>query len=1070
STTQSSSLSYDAEQAQTEEGRTLCTPRSSSASTTGNTANPSILATPAPTAGTATEEATEGIAEGDNDTRQQLDSPHSPSSQPSATSSNFNAPPPPLLIPPSSLLNDPPSTPPPALPSHTTTPASLPSPPSSPLHSSLPPPSPHASSPSRSSHPSPSPSSFPPSSPSPAASTSPAVSAATAIRAAASNTGGVGGRGAGASPEASTEASTGCMGWERGSAADSISPVGSARSIGWDAGGRITAPGNVSPAGSMGSMRSVGWEGEPMSPAWSGEAGQAWVGERPVWEIKLRDVVLKREIAKGSSGTVYKGKYKDSTVAVRIVPWSEVEGEMSEGEQWEHKRAKFLREVTIWRRLKHPNIVKFLGASIPEHPQLLTTPTSAAREKGADTRFKGHAFCGVMEHVEHCSLKEYLFRAARERRKLPMPFIVQVAVDLGKGLAYMHSMGVVHGDICPENLLLDGKRRLKIARFGAARVESSHPVSTATGSCRRTLSYSAPEVLFSQPYDRSADVYSFGICLWELYAREAPFPNLDFGEVADAVKEGARPIISPMCPPDLANVMRCCWEGIPPARPSMPQVLAMLKVGRGGQADSGEAGGAGARRRRSESSRGVGVNIAALDKALDRVMSMPWRGEKKAGDCDGGLGLGAAWQEKGGKNGKHVLGRARSHGNGEGSSVLAAAAAAVAAIRSDGDTVAFPNNVTGVPLNKCGTEAGAKDATNKERCAEVELGTDGGRGEGDAAVASDPSWQVDLRRVTIKKEIFKGAYSTVYKGAFRDMDVAVKAIDWGEAGSFSPVLRAKQRAALLRQVHVWRGLKHPYVTQVSVVHVRVARLVAASVAADRAPCTTPRGVDARLRGVAGCLIMEYAGDLTLKEYLARAARERRKLPLHMVVELALQLAKGLAYIHSSGVVHGDVCPDNLLLTDRRRLKIAGFGVARFEAHCKARGRAGAQWGGGPGSAGVNEDSGKRAAVAAMGYMAPEVLAGLPYDRRADVYSFGICLWELLTCETPFDSFDFSEMASAISEGVRPILPHKCPLDIARVMRCCWEGSSAARPSMPQVIAMLDKVNVFSGREIPVHNI
>ncbi|CAI5503583.1 unnamed protein product [Closterium sp. Naga37s-1] len=329
-----------------------------------------------------------------------------------------------------------------------------------------------------------------------------------------------------------------------------------------------------------------------------------------------------------------------------------------------------------------------------------------------------------------------------------------------------------------------------------------------------------------------------------------------------------------------------------------------VQVGRGGQADSGEAGesgeaggaggageaggaggaGGGARRRRSESS-SRGVNIAALDKALDRVMSMPWRGEKKAVDGDGGLGLGAAWQEKAENNGKHVLGRARSHGNGEGDSVLrtaAAAAAAVAAIRSDSDAVAFPNNVTGVPLTKCGKEAGAKGETNKERCAEVEVGTDGRRGEGDAAVAGDPSWQVDLRRVTIKKEICRGAYSTVYKGTFRDTDVAVKAIDWGEAGSFSPVLRAKQRATLLRQVHVWRGLKHPYVTQ----------LVAASVSADRAPCTTPRGVDARLRSVAGCLIMEYVGDLTLKEYLARAARERRKLPLHMVVELALQLAKG----------------------------------------------------------------------------------------------------------------------------------------------------------------------------------
>ncbi|GJP54017.1 hypothetical protein CLOM_g13129 [Closterium sp. NIES-68] len=498
-----------------------------------------------------------------------------------------------------------------------------------------------------------------------------------------------------------------------------------------------------------------------------------------------------------------------------------------------------------------------------------------------------------------------------------------------------------------------------------------------------------------------------------------------------------------------------------------------VQVERSGQAAT--ARGAGGRRRSEE----VGfVDISALDKALDRVMSMPWRGER-ADDRQRGEA------EKGGR---HVRERARSYGEGDESSALAAAAAAaaVAAATADGDAVGVALSDTAPPLQKC-VKRGAHG--------EGEVDKDG-RGDGGAVtVAEEASWQIDLRRVTIKKEIFKGAYSTVYKSTYRDMDVAVKAIDWGEAGSFSPLLRAKQRAALLRQVHVWRPLRNPYVTQ----------LIGASISTDSTRCTTPRGVDARLRGVAGCLVMEYVGHLNLKEYLARANRERRKLPMHTLVDLAMQLAKGLAYIHSSGVVHGDVCPDNLLLTDRRRLKIAGFGVARFEADSKARGRSdrldssaggqrdsggagGERESGGAGVVETGEEGGAGGEAAgsqqgcgwlphdatgetgSAGYMAPEVLASEPYDRRADAYSFGICLWELLTCETPFDSFDFSEMASAISEGVRPILPPKCPPDLAHVMRCCWEGVPAARPSMPQVIEMLQKVNVFSGKEIPVHNI
>jgi len=84
-----------------------------------------------------------------------------------------------------------------------------------------------------------------------------------------------------------------------------------------------------------------------------------------------------------------------------------------------------------------------------------------------------------------------------------------------------------------ENMLLDKSRTLKIADFGVARLEASNP-NDMTGETG-TLGYMAPEVLNGSPYNRKCDVYSFGICLWEIYCCDMPYPDLSFSEVTSAV-------------------------------------------------------------------------------------------------------------------------------------------------------------------------------------------------------------------------------------------------------------------------------------------------------------------------------------------------------------------------------------------------------------------------------------------------------------------------------------------------------------------------------------------------------
>ncbi|KAH9623367.1 hypothetical protein KSS87_012623 [Heliosperma pusillum] len=236
-------------------------------------------------------------------------------------------------------------------------------------------------------------------------------------------------------------------------------------------------------------------------------------------------------------------------------------------------RESFRNEVAVWHKLDHPNVTKFIGASMGTSN--LTIPVNNSSKGGRDAK-PSRACCVVVEYLAGGTLKEYLIK--NKKRKLAIKVVIQFALDLSRGLSYLHSKKIVHRDVKTENMLLDTKRTLKIADFGVARVEAQNP-KDMTGETG-TIYYMAPEVLDGKPYDRKCDVYSFGICLWETYCCCMPYHGLySFADLSyGVVHKNLRPEMPKCCPASLANIMRKCWDANPNKRPNMDEVVRLLEA------------------------------------------------------------------------------------------------------------------------------------------------------------------------------------------------------------------------------------------------------------------------------------------------------------------------------------------------------------------------------------------------------------------------------------------------------------------------------------------------------------
>ncbi|KAG5542854.1 hypothetical protein RHGRI_015821 [Rhododendron griersonianum] len=155
-----------------------------------------------------------------------------------------------------------------------------------------------------------------------------------------------------------------------------------------------------------------------------------------------------------------------------------------------------------------------------------------------------------------------------------LPALLKVAIDVSKGMNYLHHNKIVHRDLKAANLLMDENDVVKVADFGVAKVQTPTGVMTAeTGTYR----WMAPEVIEHKPYDGKADVFSFGIVLWELLTRKVPYDQLTPLQAAvGVVQKGLRPLVPPNTHPKMAALLERCWQQNPSSRPNFSEITEML--------------------------------------------------------------------------------------------------------------------------------------------------------------------------------------------------------------------------------------------------------------------------------------------------------------------------------------------------------------------------------------------------------------------------------------------------------------------------------------------------------------
>ncbi|KAL5501769.1 hypothetical protein ACEPAH_9029 [Sanghuangporus vaninii] len=228
------------------------------------------------------------------------------------------------------------------------------------------------------------------------------------------------------------------------------------------------------------------------------------------------------------------------------------------------------REMKIWSRLNHPNILPFLGYMFEKNWPAL-----------------------ISEWMDNGTLREFMEQAAID--------VLHLARGIAEGMKYMHDKNFVHSDLKSDNVLIGKHFQPLICDFGISRMldptQSGYVSTTCTDSPRGTIRWMAPELLASEEdveanHSKETDVWAYGMVLYEMISKKVPYAHLRSDpQVIIAIGRGQLPSLldfsdvmtqssslPPNAYPQICRICEECWAKSPEKRLTMPEISRILAL------------------------------------------------------------------------------------------------------------------------------------------------------------------------------------------------------------------------------------------------------------------------------------------------------------------------------------------------------------------------------------------------------------------------------------------------------------------------------------------------------------
>uniref|UniRef100_G1PUG7 Mitogen-activated protein kinase kinase kinase n=1 Tax=Myotis lucifugus TaxID=59463 RepID=G1PUG7_MYOLU len=281
--------------------------------------------------------------------------------------------------------------------------------------------------------------------------------------------------------------------------------------------------------------------------------------------------------------------------------------------------------------------------------------------------------------------------------------------------------------------------------------------------------------------------------------------------------------------------------------------------------------------------------------------------------------------------------------------------------------------------------------------------------------------EIPFHELQLEEIIGVGGFGKVYRALWRGEEVAVKAARLDPERD--PAVTAEQ---VRKEARLLRSSAAPTILLL------------------RGACLSPPHL---------CLVMEYARGGALSRVLAG-----RQVPPHVLVNWAVQVARGMNYLHNEApvpIIHRDLKSINILILEAIEnhnladtvLKITDFGLAR-------------EW----------HKTTKMSAAGTYAWMAPEVIRLSLFSKSSDVWSFGVLLWELLTGEVPYREIDALAVAYGVAMNKLTLpIPSTCPEPFARLLEECWDPDPHGRPDFSSILKQLEVIEQSALFQMPLES-